>query len=180
VATPSNFAASPGKRHAAFLVDSLVVLLSFMFLAAAGEMRGQDIARWDVLAAIYYLYQSAFLAARQGATLGRYAQSIAVVSESGAQLSLLRSLIRTAPRALPLALIEYHPETSLIGSLTLLFLVVAETRLIERSPSRQSFCDRTAGCLVVNLPPPRTHRAPAGPMYSSTDQEFGTPPKRRP
>ncbi len=33
---------------------------------------------------------------------------------------------------------------------------------------------------VVNLPTLEPHRAPAIPMYSATDKEFGTPPRRPP
>lgn len=33
--------------------------------------------------------------------------------------------------------------------------------------------------LVVKMPPPQAHRAPAVPMFSAGDAEFGVPPRRR-
>jgi len=72
------------------------------------------------------------------------------------------------------------PFTDLVGSLFLLGLVIADVTLLERSASRETLTDRLAGSLVVNLPPLQPHRAPAVPMYSATDAEFGHPPSRPP
>lgn len=42
----------------------------------------------------------------------------------------------------------------------------------------QSVADFLSGTLVVKLPPPQAHRAPAVPMFSAHDAEFGVPPRR--
>jgi hypothetical protein len=49
--------------------------------------------------------------------------------------------------------------------------------LISSLQFKQSLADLICRTLVVNAPPPRPHRAPAGPMHSSLDAEFG--PRRR-
>jgi uncharacterized RDD family membrane protein YckC len=43
---------------------------------------------------------------------------------------------------------------------------------------RRTFGDLLAKTIVVKSPPVKPHRAPAGPMYSETDAEFGNRPKR--
>jgi hypothetical protein len=68
----------------------------------------------------------------------------------------------------------------LLGIVSLLGLLFAETTLLGHSATRQTLADRVARSLVVNLPPLQPHRAPAGPMYSATDKEFGFPPRRPP
>ena len=66
---------------------------------------------------------------------------------------------------------------ALIGSISLLALFIAETTLLERSVAGRTIADRLAGSIVVNLPPLQPHRAPAAPMYSASDAEFGQPPR---
>ena len=171
--------AVPGKRYAAFAVDLLAVLLLFFVVAVSADFVGTDLARWDIFALLLFAYQASFLALRDGLTFGKYAQNISVVSVSGTPLRLWQSVVRSGIRAAPLALLEGNSDSALIGSLLLLALVVADTRLIERNPKRQSFTDRLAHSLVVDLPPPQPHRAPAGPMFSSSDAEFGVPPRRK-
>ena len=44
-------------------------------------------------------------------------------------------------------------------------------------PWRQGVADFLFKTLVVNRPLPQPHRAPAAPMYSPTDAEFGAKPR---
>jgi hypothetical protein len=44
--------------------------------------------------------------------------------------------------------------------------------------SRRTIADFVAGTLVVNTPPLQPHRAPAAPMYSAGDAEFGYAPRK--
>ena len=57
-------------------------------------------------------------------------------------------------------------------------LWLAEYSLLKSSPVRQTLADKVARTVVVNTPTWEPHRAPAIPMYSATDAEFGHPPSR--
>lgn len=175
-----SFAAPPGKRYAAFVLDAIATVLIFLIVAGIGEAVKVDLGRWDVLAIGYFAYQGSMLAFNSGQTFGRQMAEITVMSESGTPVVPSQAYFRGMVRALPLALIGSEYMVPFMGSFILLALIIAETRLIERTPSRQSVADRIAKTLVVNLPPPHTHRAPAGPMFSADDAEFGKAPKRPP
>jgi uncharacterized RDD family membrane protein YckC len=58
-------------------------------------------------------------------------------------------------------------------------LALIETATIATTATRSSIADLIVGSIVIREPPPQTHRAPAGPMYSATDNEFGPAPKIR-
>jgi len=60
-------------------------------------------------------------------------------------------------------------------------LVVGRIVLCAVRPLSRSITDRVARSLVVNIPPPQPHRAPAVPtMYSAPDAEFGPRPQTGP
>jgi hypothetical protein len=54
---------------------------------------------------------------------------------------------------------------------------VVELGMMFTLPTRQTLADLVARTLVINVPPPQPHRAPAAPMYSATDAEFGVRPR---
>jgi uncharacterized RDD family membrane protein YckC len=178
MATGSSFTALPVRRYAAFFADAAATFVLFLVVGVVGEALAVDLGRWDAFAIVWFLYQGTLLAFNQGQTFGRYLTNIVVYGESGSPLIAGQAYFRSLVRVLPVALLEGPHEIPIVGSLVLLALVVVETRLIERSSTRQSVADRLAKSLVVNLPPPHTHRAPAGPMFSESDGEFGHPPKR--
>jgi uncharacterized RDD family membrane protein YckC len=178
VPSHSSFTADPVRRYAAFFADAVTTALLFLVVGAIGDQVHVDLGRWDVLAAVWVLYQGTTLVANDGQSFGRYLANIMVCGETGAPLDPVRAYARTLVRALPLALLEGPLGVSLVGQFAFLGLMIAESRLLESSPTRQTLADRIARSLVVNLPPPHSHRAPAGPMFSAADAEFGHPPKR--
>jgi hypothetical protein len=58
-------------------------------------------------------------------------------------------------------------------------VLLSELGMMYTLPTRQTLSDLVSRTLVVNVPPPQPHRAPAAPMYSPTDAEFGVRPGRR-
>jgi uncharacterized RDD family membrane protein YckC len=183
----SSFRAQPGKRTFAALFDALVVCACFLGFAVAGEALGVSISTWDAFGAVFFVYHSGCLIALDGRTLGKIAVNICVIARFGRPLSARASVIRAAIRTWPFFLFDIpHIENLLdlnygpfwgVCSLTLMLLV--ETILLEISPTGHTLADRLSGSIVVNLPPPQPHRAPAGPAYSPTDAEFGSPPSKR-
>jgi uncharacterized RDD family membrane protein YckC len=188
VANQASYAAAPGKRLWAAGFDALTVAIVFLVIGAAAEGVGRDLWRWSVFGLLFFAYHFGCLLLREGRTLGKTAVDICVISSAGRPLSLRQALVRASVRSIPFFLIDERlmydfigiPLTDLVGSLFLLGLVIADIMLLERSVSRETLTDRLAGSLVVNLPPLQPHRAPAVPMYSATDAEFGHPPSRPP
>jgi uncharacterized RDD family membrane protein YckC len=186
--SPASFVAAPGKRVAAFVYDTFVVFLVFMLLAVLAESVGHDLSTWATFVSCAFLYHYAFLAFREGRTLGKAAQDICVVTVAGQHPHQWQALVRPAVRYMPLLLLSiktrdwvltealYGLAFKLLPSL----LWLGEYSLLRSSPLRQTVADRTARTLVVNSPTCEPHRAPAVPMYSATDAEFGFPPKRPP
>ncbi|RVT47220.1 RDD family protein [Rubrivivax albus] len=186
--TPAHFTASAKKRIAAFSFDFFAATLLFLCVSAALETQGVDIGTFRNYVICHAAYHLLFLVARGGSTLGKALQNIAVASETGQPLALWQSVVRVAVRYLPLiavtvAYVEWETVPAILGFAAKLvagLVWLGELHLLQNSPGRQTIADRAARSVVVNLPPPHTHRAPAGPMYSATDVEFGVPPRRPP
>lgn len=185
----ASFAAKSGKRLWAGGFDALTVAVLFLVVGVTGEQAGLNLAHWTVLGMLYFAYHFGCLLGREGRTLGKTAMDICVISESGTRLTVGRAFLRAAIRSWPFVFFDTHileltvgfpPSDALFGSLVLLGMVISELTLLERSATRQTLADRLARSLVVNLPPLQPHRAPAVPMYSATDAEFGSPTKRPP
>ena len=183
----ASFTASSGRRLWAGAFDAISVAVIFLAIAAAAEGLGFNLSRWSVFGLVYFIYNLVCLFARDGRTLGKTAVDICVVSAAGRRLTAAESVTRAAVRSWPFFLLDAQiarvldgylslPLTVLAGTLLLAALLIAETTLLARSPTRQTIADRLAGSLVVNLPPMQPHRAPAIPMYSARDAEFGHPP----
>jgi uncharacterized RDD family membrane protein YckC len=185
MSAPTHFSASSKKRIAAFAFDFFASSLLFLCAAVACESVGLDIRSFCNYVFCLTTYQLAFLLFRSGATLGKTLQDIAVVSENGAGLAAWQSVVRVLVRYAPLLLTTVpHKEWELWPAVLGLtakafagFVWLRELNLLQNSPTRQTLADRASRSIVINLPPPHTHRAPAGPMYSATDTEFGVPPR---
>lgn len=120
----------------------------------------------------------------QGATPGLYFLGIRVVSASGGTgLSLLQVLARAGFRPAFLYASWWLSSLAALppGADTPLFIapLVVELGMMFSLPSRQTLSDLVSKTLVVNVPPPQPHRAPAAPMYSPSDAEFGLRPGKR-
>lgn len=185
---PSHFTASAKKRIAAFTFDFFTATLIFLCAAVALETQGIDIGTFRNFVLSHAAYHLLFLLARSGSTIGKALQNIAVASENGQRLAVWQSAIRVAVRYLPLLAVtvpyvEWEAIPAILGlgvKVAAGVLWLRELHLVQNSPTRQTLADWAARSVVVNLPPPHTHRAPAGPMYSEHDAEFGAPPRRPP
>jgi uncharacterized RDD family membrane protein YckC len=175
----SSFTAEPGKRLWAGGFDFLAICIVFVAIGAVGEQFGFDLARWVVFGMVYFAYHFGCLIARVGRTLGKTAVDICVVSTTGQPLSVDQCLLRAGVRAVPFVLLSV-PGVDIISAVLLLVLVLSEFYLMKQPPARQTIADHVAHSLVVKLPPLQPHRAPAGPMFSASDAEFGFPPQRPP
>lgn len=173
----TSFVAPPFKRYAAWTADAFVALLLFLVANAVGEALAWDLARWEVLALVGALYQGGLLAWSPGQTFGRHVVGIQLMGDGGVPVSPAQATARALMRMAPLALLGSDGPSPLLGALALVVLWWLDLRGIEGTPQRQGLTDRWCRTLVVNLPPPHTHRAPAGPMFSATDDEFGVPPR---
>jgi uncharacterized RDD family membrane protein YckC len=185
VVTPSDFTASSKKRIAAFTFDFLVATLLFLCFVALFELQGTDVGSFRSFVICHAAYHIGCLTLRHGETFGKTAQYIRVVSVQGKEVTPFQAIARVAVRYVPLLAVtvpyvEWETLPALLGlsaKIVAGLLWLRELHLLQSSPARQTLADLAASTLVVSLPPPQPHRAPAAPMYSATDQEFGVPPK---
>jgi uncharacterized RDD family membrane protein YckC len=127
---------------------------------------------------VFVAYHAYFNYSWSGESPGRRLFDIRVVSgKATVDLSpaqcIARPIVKTAWIAsfIPLALNFHAPWYCVLPALVDLFLMLYH-------PWRQSFADFVCRTIVVRTPPPQPHRAPAAPMYSATDSEFGAVPQR--
>lgn len=165
------------KRIAAFVIDALVVFFVVVAVAAVAETigaRSSMIVAFSLTAAV--AYYSAGLVNRD-VGLGRVVMAISVVSlKSGPELSgfqcIARPVVRLAWLCIGVVLAKFFREPMLLCG-PLLF----DVALLTFHPLRQTVADLVCRTVVVNLPPFQPHRAPAGPMFSADDAEFGPRPR---
>ena len=172
------YLASPLRRVAAAAIDFAVFLLLALFAAAVTQVRLGLLDMGTAAVVVFVLYHGGFLYYWSGETPGRRVLSIRVVRTRAAiGLTLLQCAARPLLKGtwlLSFVPLEYASGASWISFLPLFVDLVLMTAL----PSRQTVADLLCRTVVVNLPPPQPHRAPAGPMYSATDAEFGVPARR--
>ena len=182
----ASFTAPPKKRIAAFVFDSVAVLLVFLMAVALAESQSVDIGSFRVFVMVAAAYHLGFLLLRDGRTLGKQAQDLCVISAAGEPVRAWQGAVRVLVRYLPLALltvpyVEWELGPAVFGLLIKLvagLLWLRELALLNIPPARQTLADRAARTLVVNLPAAQPHRAPAVPMFSASDAEFGPAPRR--
>lgn len=187
---PRSHLASSRARTIAYLLDLVACALFLLPAAYAAYCRGAPSAGAFEYALLFLAYHSFFLAFRGGISPGKYVQNIAVVTPSGRTLGAAQALLRATSLALPWLLLGAGDSEVLnallprqaVASLPTAGVVwlVLDALLIEYSLDRRSLTDRVAGTVVVALPPLQPHRAPAVPMFSANDAEFGNPPKKPP
>jgi uncharacterized RDD family membrane protein YckC len=177
----STFTATPRKRLSAAFVDFLLVGLAAFLTNTLAEAVGHRLDFEMLVPVAYFTYHSAFLYLWGGQSPGRRTFDITVVSAVGADLRLLQALVRSAarPSIVLAASVSIVPFTSVdfgVQVATAVFLL--EAGLLFSMASRRTGADLVSGTLVVNTPPLQPHRAPAAPMYSPNDAEFGYPPQK--
>lgn len=180
------FIAAPWKRVIAGAVDFILYLFVLVVAYAAvrnalGDLRAPQLG---VLAAVtYILYHVAFFLVLEDATPGLRVLNMRIVSTTaGGSLSLAKMLVRSGFRPVVLYLFVLAAVFVVRPSFRqwlVLAPVLLELGMMFTLPSRQTLSDLVARTLVVNVPPPQPHRAPAAPMYSPTDAEFGLPGGRK-
>jgi uncharacterized RDD family membrane protein YckC len=171
--------ASWGHRLLASVLDAMVLFVALFILIAFGEtldLSSQWIAA--VIPVAYIAYNSAALLIPQ-LSLGRTVAGISVVSVRGdGGITRVQAVARPLVRVLAFVMAFFVSATTDQPWLFPVLPLVVELALIAHTPWRQSMADFLAGTIVVNTPQPSPHRAPAGPMYSATDVEFGPRPRQ--
>lgn len=168
--------ASWERRTLAGAIDALVLFMAIAVLLGATEaVGGSGMMVAAALPVTYLAYHSMSLRTPK-ISVGRTIMGLSVVSIRGTgEVSRAQALLRPAVR---LAMLIATVFVSIIADHSWILVVpaVAELALVAFTPWRQSLADLLTGTLVVNSPEPQPHRAPAVPMFSATDEEFGPRP----
>lgn len=171
--------ASWDRRLLASVLDTMALFVALLILFAFGEtldLSSQWIAA--VIPVAYVAYNSAGLFAPH-LSFGRTVAGISVVSIRGnGEITRVQAVVRPLVRVFALVL-AFFISAAIEQKWLLMLPLVVELALVMHTPWRQSMADLLAGTIVVNTPQPSPHRAPAAPMYSATDAEFGPAPRRR-
>ena len=178
--------ASGQARAFAYLIDACAAALLLIPAAYWTYAFGTASAGAVEFSILLFAFHAFHLRFRSGCSLGKHILNICVVSATGNALSFTQCLIRPALIALPWMLIgiadnpllrPQNTEFPLAPFATIgVLLLLTDVFLMEYSVSRRSLTDMVTKTLVKALPPPEPHRAPAAPMYSENDAEFGYPP----
>lgn len=190
MANAAPYIATPVRRIAAGAVDLLLCfgLTAFgwgIVVSASNASTFVEVALLNkVPFVVYAAYHAVCLWRFNGQTLGLYLLNIRMVrARGGGALSLAQAALRSALRPLLLYLFgeaAIAAQSSFLPVAPVVILpVLVELGMMFTLPTRQTPSDIVCRTLVVNLPPPQPHRAPAAPMYSSTDAEFGVRPHRK-
>lgn len=172
------YLASIQRRLFAFVLDSGILLLASLVVFGVIDALGQSpmLLLW-IIPILFFGYHITVLT-NPNIAFGRVVASISVKAVRGNDLTQRQALIRVASRT-ALVAIGFVGAVVNHAPWIMLLPVGIELLLIAASPWRQSIADLLAGTLVVRAPQVQPHRAPAAPMYSATDSEFGVPPKWR-
>jgi hypothetical protein len=179
-----NFAkplfASPAKRLAATAIDAALITCCTWFALnlLTREWYPVEAFAWG-LPLGYWVYESACLINMNGASVGRRLFDIQVVSafRSG-ELSWWQGTARPGARVALYAMLVLYLSPAPARRFDIITLpLLMEIGLLFTTASL-TFSDIVARTRVVNTPPLQPHRAPAAPMYSPTDAEFGYPPRQ--
>jgi uncharacterized RDD family membrane protein YckC len=190
MANAAPYIATPARRLAAGVVDLLLCFGLSIFgwgvvVSASNASTLLEVALLNKVPFLVYAgYHALCLWRFNGQTLGLYFLNIRVVRASGGgDLSLPQAALRGAFRPLLIYLFGQAAVAaqSGFGSVASIVAVpvLVDLGMMFTLSSWQTLSDIVCKTLVVNLPPPQPHRAPAGPMYSPTDAEFGVRPHRK-
>jgi uncharacterized RDD family membrane protein YckC len=182
MADASAFSATPRKRLAAAFVDFLLVSLGALLTYASADALGHRLKFEMLVIVAYFAYHAAFLYLWAGQSPGRRTFDISVVSADGVDLRLWQAVIRSLTRPALIIAASAVPVLSFSRIVSEVQVAAAvlllELGLLLSLSSRRTGADMLSGTVVVNTPPPQPHRAPAVPMYSASDAEFGYPPRK--
>lgn len=163
------------KRLGAFFIDLVLVgaALGASYCMPGFPLYG-TLAFGLVFWGLYAAYQ-VFGVVHPDAGIGKVLLRISVVSAASGQVpsarqALLRSLARCTWALCGISIASAADSSDLMA-----LPVMAELALVSLHPLRQTLADLLAGTVVIATPPVQPHRAPAAPMYSKHDAEFGPP-----
>lgn len=190
MASAAPYIAPPVRRLAAGAIDLVLCLAVSIFgwgviVSASDASTFVEVALLNKAPFLFYAgYHALCLWLLNGQTPGLYLLNIRVARSSGeGALSFPQAAVRGAFRPLLIYLFGraavaaqsgFGPVASIVAVPVLL-----ELGMMFTLSTRQTLSDVVCRTIVVNLPPPQPHRAPAGPMYSATDAEFGVRPRRK-
>jgi uncharacterized RDD family membrane protein YckC len=177
----NSYVATPKKRLSAAFVDLLLIGLAAVIVYVVEDAFRYQPDYGALVAVAYFGYHALFMQFWSGQTPGRRAFDIIVIPRSGGALSMTQILLRSALRPVVILLptaASLKAGTLELNPLITTIALVVEVALMYLIPSRRTVADFVSRCIVVNAPPLQPHRAPAVPMYSATDGEFGYPPRR--
>ena len=189
MANAAPYIANPMRRVLAGAIDFVlcIVFVLMVWGVVVSSTNATNLVELALLNKVIFItyaaYHVLFFGLFHSQTPGLFFLDMRVVrSQDGGELSLARSLIRGAIRPLVLYLIGLGAVTAqpLIGGAAALVAVplAVELGMMFTLPTRQTLTDLFSKTFVVNVAAPQPHRAPAGPMYSATDAEFGVRPRR--
>ena len=168
--------ASWERRLLAAAIDGALLLISALFIFSILEaFRATSDALVFLAAAGFVAYHSAALMWPE-LSLGRTVAGIVVLSFNGSGPPSSSQAVTRPVARLGFVAVAYG-----LGNLVDVQWIVAvpvalELALMAHTPWRRTLVDLVAGTVVVNKPPLQPHRAPAYPMYSAKDEEFGPKP----
>jgi len=167
------------QRVLAFVVDMCVILVGLAGFQCLPISTESAIA---IFVALFVGYHYAILL-NPNFGIGRVIAGITVIarqqSRNLAQIQCLtRPCIRVAWAITGFLLARSLRSISSIAVMALFLPLLIDLALITFHRARQSVADLLCDTIVVILPPPQPHRAPAAPMFSASDAEFGYPPKK--
>jgi uncharacterized RDD family membrane protein YckC len=183
MANAAPFIANPIRRLAAGLVDFVLAVMSAGIISGIAQTLGHTSNQLELALIIYAIYHAGFYWLWGGQTPGLRTFDIRTVSAVGSiDLSSRQALARAGLRPLVLYLLGWASNSITpqfnIAAVIVLTPLLGELGMMFTLPSRQTLSDLASRTLVVNVPPLQPHRAPAAPMYSPTDAEFGVRPQR--
>ncbi len=164
------------RRLVACLLDaSLLLVVALALYGATFEVGWSTEQVLFVLGLVHIAYQ-AVTALEPKYALGRTVAGVLLLStgEDGS-LKVWQAVVRPSIRVL--ALFAFGAFGSVVLQDWLFATPIAvELALMAHTPWRQSVADRVARTIVVRKPPLQPHRAPAYPMFSAKNEEFGPKP----
>ena len=166
--------ASLSQRGVAFGINLLVVGGVFGVAYCAPGFPSSGSAEFQVVLWLTFFIYQAGSVLHPNLDLGRFSQGIRVVSLQGSGTPTFhQATVRAAARTtLAVCAVVMHHRT---GSEVWFFLAASiELVAAYTSSNRQTLADNLAGTLVLRTPPVQPHRAPAAPMFSSKEKDFGS------
>jgi uncharacterized RDD family membrane protein YckC len=189
MANAAPFMARPMRRLIAGVIDVWICLFVFSLGGVTTSINGESnplelLVHNKGAFIVYAAYHAVCFLSFRGATAGLYLADIRIVNAAtGADMSRLQMLGRAAFRPAFLYLFwwssSFAPDVPGADTGLVIAPLLVELAMMFTLPTRQTLTDLIARTLVVNMPPPQPHRAPAAPMYSPSDAEFGVRPSRR-